>query len=458
MAENGFKDMLELLLDNTHEGLVICDAAGKILYFNRSYAEMYNMRQGSDFGKNIKEFFPDARIPVIARTGIAEYGVIHKWKGKDLVVNRVPIKEGSKVKRVIAQVLFRDIKELKDMNEKVANLKIKIESIGAELRKFFQAKYSIDDIIGKSYQTKQLKRQATKYASSLLPILLLGESGTGKELFAQAIHRMSPRADRSFLAINCAAIPKELMESELFGYESGTFTGATRKGKIGKFEMVEGGTIFLDEIGDMPLEMQAKLLRVLEEKQITRLGGSKTIPVDFSLIASTNRNIEDMVEKGTFRSDLFYRINVFVLKIPPLRDRREDVLLIARNIAASSLSDPGKEEVVFSRAVESLLMQYDWPGNMREVRNVVNFAMHNLLPHESIIEPKHLPPSLFARVEDHYSKPVLLPLKKGVENREREIIRETLRSTYGNKVMTAKLLGVSRSVLYNKLKKYSLLG
>jgi transcriptional regulator with PAS, ATPase and Fis domain len=458
MAENGFNDMLELLLDNTHEGLVICDAAGKILYFNRSYAEMYNMKQGNDFGKNIKEFFPDARIPVIAQTGIAEYGVIHKWKGKDLVVNRVPIKEGSKVKWVIAQVLFRDIKELKDMNEKVANLKIKIDSIGAELRKFFQAKYSIDDIIGKSYQTKQLKRQATKYASSLLPILLLGESGTGKELFAQAIHRMSPRVDRSFLAINCAAIPKELMESELFGYESGTFTGATRKGKIGKFEMVEGGTIFLDEIGDMPLEMQAKLLRVLEEKQVTRLGGSKTIPVDFSLIASTNRNIEDMVEKGTFRSDLFYRINVFVLKIPPLRDRREDVLLIARNIAASSLSDHGTEEVVFSREVESLLMQYDWPGNMREVRNVVNFAMHNLLPHESVIEPKHLPPSLFARVEDHYSKPVLLPLKKGVENREREIIRETLRSTYGNKVMTAKLLGVSRSVLYNKLKKYSLLG
>jgi transcriptional regulator with PAS, ATPase and Fis domain len=164
-----------------------------------------------------------------------------------------------------------------------------------------------------------------------------------------------------------------------------------------------------------------------------------------------------MVEKGTFRSDLFYRINVFVLKIPPLRDRREDVILIARNIAASSLSDPGTNEVVFSREVESLLMQYDWPGNMREVRNVVNFAMHNLLPHESVIEPKHLPPSLFARVEDHYSKPVLLPLKKGVENREIEIIRETLRSTCGNKVMTAKLLGVSRSVLYNKLRKYNLL-
>jgi transcriptional regulator with PAS, ATPase and Fis domain len=459
MIENGYRDMLELLLDNTHEGLVICNADGKILYFNRSYAEMYNMRQRSDFGKDIREFFPEARIPVIARTGFAEYGVIHKWKGKDLVVNRVPVKEGLKVKWVIAQVLFRDIKELKDMSEKVANLKIKVESIGAELRKFFQAKYSINDIIGDSYQTKQLKRQAAKYASSSLPILILGESGTGKELFAQAIHRMSPRSERSFLPINCAAIPKELMESELFGYESGAFTGATQKGKIGKFEMVEGGTLFLDEIGDMPLEMQAKLLRVLEEKQITRLGGSKTIPVDFSLIASTNRTIEDMVEKGTFRSDLFYRINVFVLKIPPLRDRREDVLPIARNIADASLPDHGTGKIVFSREVESLLMQYDWPGNMREVRNIVNFAMHNLLPHENVIEPKHLPPSLFVRLEDHYySKAVLLPLKKGVENREREIIRETLRSTYGNKMAAAKLLGVSRSVLYDKLKKYSLLG
>jgi transcriptional regulator with PAS, ATPase and Fis domain len=453
MAEDNFRDMLELLLDNTHEGLVICDAAGKILYFNRSYAEMYNMKQGSDFGKDIREFFPRARIPVIARTGVAEYGVIHKWKGKDVIVNRIPIKEGSKVKWVIAQVLFRDIKELKNMNEKVANLKIKVESMGAELRKFLQAKYSINDIIGDSYQAKQLKKQAAKYASSSLPILILGESGTGKELFAQAIHRMSPRSERSFLAINCAAIPKELMESELFGYESGTFTGATQKGKIGKFEMVEGGTFFLDEIGDMPLEMQAKLLRVLEEKQITRLGGSKTIPVEFSLIASTNRNIEDMVEKGTFRSDLFYRINVFVLKIPPLRDRREDVLLIARNIVASSLPGHGAGKVVFSREAESLLMQYGWPGNMRELRNVVNFAMHNLLPHEGVIEPKHLPPSLFARVEDHYSKPVLLPLKRGVENREKEIIRETLKSTYGNKVAAAKLLGVSRSVLYDKLKK-----
>lgn len=458
MAEDNFRDMLELLLDNTHEGLVICDAAGKILYFNRSYSEMYMMKQGSDFGRNIREFFPKARIPVIARTGRAEYGVIHKWKGKDLVVNRVPVKEGSKVKWVIAQVLFRDITELKSMNEKVATLKIKIESMGAELRKFLQAKYSINDIIGGSYQTKQLKRQAAKYASSSLPILILGESGTGKELFAQAIHRMSPRSERSFLAINCAAIPKELMESELFGYESGAFTGATQKGKIGKFEMVEGGTLFLDEIGDMPLEMQAKLLRVLEEKQITRLGGSKTIPVEFSLVASTNRNIEEMVEKGTFRSDLFYRINVFVLKIPPLRDRREDVLLIARSIAASSLADHGTEEIAFSREVESLLMQYDWPGNMREVRNVINFAVHNLLPSESVIEPRHLPPSLCARVEDHYSTPVLLPLKKGVETREREIIREILRSTYGNKVEAAKLLGVSRSVLYDKLKKYSLLG
>jgi len=456
MNKKNYMQILELLLDNAHEGLVICDPEGKILYFNRSYANIYKLKKERDFGKNIGEFFPNSRIRQAGKTGVPEYGAINYWKGRKVVVNRIPIKEGSNVRYVVAQVLFRDIEDLKKMAEKLTRLQKKIENMGAEFRNIFQAKYSISDIIGESYQSKQLKRQAAKYASSSLPILVLGESGTGKELFAQAIHRMSPRAERAFLAINCAAIPRELMESELFGYESGAFTGATQKGKIGKFEIVEGGTVFLDEIGDMPLEMQGKLLRVLEEKQITRLGGSRTIPVDFSLIASTNRNVEDMVRKGTFRSDLFYRINVFVLKIPPLRDRREDILTIARNIAASSLSDHDTGEVKFSREVASMLMQYNWPGNVRELKNVVNYAIHNLLPGESIIESKHLPSSLFAKVEELPAKPVLVPFKKGIEKKEREIIADALKSTMGNKVAAARLLSMPRSVLYNKLKKYDL--
>lgn len=455
---NNYMQILELLLDNTHEGLVICDPEGKILYFNRSYADIYNMKKERDFGKNIEEFFPNSRIRQAARTGEPEYGVINYWKGRKVVVNRIPIKEGSKVTYVVSQILFRDVEDLRKMAEKLTRLQNKVESMGAELRSIFQAKYSIGDIIGESYQSRQLKKQAGKYASSSLPILILGESGTGKELFAQAIHRMSPRAERAFLAINCASIPKELMESELFGYESGAFTGATQKGKIGKFEIVEGGTLFLDEIGDMPLEMQAKLLRVLEEKQITRLGGSRTIPVEFSLIASTNRNIEDMVRKGTFRSDLFYRINVFVLKIMPLRERREDILTIARHIAASSLSDRDITNVKFAREVSSILMQHDWPGNVRELKNVVNYALHNLLPGESIIESKHLPASIFAKVEESPTAiPAAVPFRKDIETKERAIIADALKSTMGNKLAAARLLGMPRSVLYNKIKKYNLL-
>jgi len=456
MNQKNYMQMLELLLDNAHEGLVICDPEGEILYFNRSYANIYKMKKERDFGKNIEEFFPDSRIRQAARTGDPEYGVINYWKGRKVVVNRIPIKEGSKVKYVVSQVLFRDIEDLRKMAENLTHLQKKVESMGAKLRSIFQAKYSIGDIIGESYLLLQLKKQAGKYASSSLPILILGESGTGKELFAQAIHRMSPRAERAFLAINCAAIPKELMESELFGYESGAFTGATQKGKIGKFEIVEGGTLFLDEIGDMPMEMQAKLLRVLEEKQITRLGGSRTIPVEFSLIASTNRNVEEMVRKGTFRSDLFYRINVFILKIPPLRDRREDILTIAQNIAVSSLSDRDIMDVKFSQEVASILMQYDWPGNVREVKNVVNFAIHNLLPGESIIESRHLPPTLSAKKEEPSTKHDMASFKKGIENKEREIIADALKSTMGNKVAAARLLGMPRSVLYNKIKKYNL--
>lgn len=448
--------MLELLLDNAHEGLVICDPEGKILYFNRSYANIYNMTKERDFGKNIEEFFPNSRIRQAAKTGDPEYGVINYWKGRKVVVNRIPIKEGATVKYVVSQVLFRDVEDLRQMAEKLTRLQKKVESMGAELRSIFQAKYSIGDIVGESALTRQMKKQAGKYASSSLPILILGESGTGKELFAQAIHRMSPRAERAFLAINCAAIPKELMESELFGYESGAFTGATQKGKIGKFEIVEGGTLFLDEIGDMPLEMQAKLLRVLEEKQITRLGGSRNIPVEFSLIASTNRNIEDMVKRGTFRSDLFYRINVFVLKIPPLRDRREDILTIAQSIAASSLSDHGTADIRFSPEVASILLQYGWPGNVRELKNVVNYAVHNLLPGESAIESRHLPPALLVKKEEILGIQPTVPFKKGIENKEREIIVDALKSTDGNKAAAAKLLGMPRSVLYNKIKKYGL--
>jgi transcriptional regulator with PAS, ATPase and Fis domain len=283
----------------------------------------------------------------------------------------------------------------------------------------------------------------------------LGESGTGKELFAHAFHRLSPRSKRAFIVINCAAIPKELMESELFGYEPGAFTGASQKGRIGKFELVEGGTLFLDEIGDMPLEMQAKILRVIEEKEVVKIGGSKPVPVNFALIAASNRDIEKMVKLGAFRQDLYYRINTFVLKITPLRERKEDILLIAENLAFSSECNLARKPVHFSSEVTQAFMEYDWPGNIRELKNVVNFSVNNLGPDEIIVQLTHLPLSFLKRGKDFSLLPLITyqPFRQAMQHKEKEILQEALRATAGNKMAAAKLLGISRSVLYEKLEK-----
>jgi transcriptional regulator with PAS, ATPase and Fis domain len=451
MKIDNYKEMLELILDHSHEGVVLCDPQGKIRYFNRIYGETFHLRSVRDVGKHITEIFPDARIPSVAQTGIPEFGVIYLWNGQKLVVNRIPVKEKGKVIGVITQVLFRDIQELRELHEKVNFLQTKIISIGAEFRQFFQAKYTLDDIIGESDQTQQLKSQIIKHAQSSLPVLILGESGTGKELCAHALHRLSLRSKRAFMAINCAAIPKELMESELFGYEQGAFTGAAPKGRIGKLELVEGGTLFFDEIGDMPLEMQAKILRVIEEKEVTKVGGSKPVPVSFALIAASNRDIESLVQKGGFRSDLYYRINTCVLKIPPLRERKEDILSIVQHLVLSSECNPTKKPVGFSEEVLQALIDHDWPGNIRELKNLVNFAVNNLAREERLVQLNHLPLSFLKTRKESSLLNSPLPFKKAMLDRGKEIIQEALKATSGNKMAAAKLLGISRSVLYEKL-------
>lgn len=450
---DNYKQMLELILDHSHEGVVLCDRQGKIRYFNRIYGETFRLSAEKDIGKHITEIFPDARIPIVADSGTPEFAVIYPWKGQNLVVNRIPVKEEGKVVGVLTQVIFRDIAELRALSEKVNALQTKINSIGAELRQYFQAKYDLDDILGDSELIRKLKNQARKDAHSSLPVLILGESGTGKELFAHALHRLSPRSKRAFIVMNCAAIPKELMESELFGYEPGAFTGAAQKGRIGKLELVEGGTLFFDEIGDMPLEMQAKILRVIEEKEITKVGGSKPVRVNFALIAATNRDIETLVQKEAFRSDLYYRINTFVLKIPPLRERKEDILSIAKHFAVSSECNPSRRPIRFSEEVFQVLLDHDWPGNIRELKNIIHFAVNNLASDESLIERNHLPLSFLKKRQEPLFSSDQLPFKEAIRHKEKEILQEALRATSGNKMAAAKLLGISRSVLYEKLER-----
>ncbi len=296
--------------------------------------------------------------------------------------------------------------------------------------------------------------EALRAAANSFPVLISGESGTGKELFAQGIHHASARRLYPFVRINCAAIPKDLLESELFGYEKGAFTGAQANGKPGKLEMARKGTLFLDEIGDLPLEMQPKLLRVLEDKEFERVGGTKVICSDFRLIAATNHNLEEMVADRRFRKDLFYRLNVIPFNIPPLRERKEDIIRIAGHLLKQMSLEASLPEVNLDVKVEDALMKYDWPGNVRELSNVLYRVVSSL--DGNTIQICDLPFYIY-RNRMVAQKSSLTCLKDFQFNAEKEAIRYALQATDNNKAKAARMLGIHRTHLYKKMKKYGMM-
>ena len=323
-------DMIEDLLEYAYEGFALVDSEGKIVKWN--YEELLGIKEEDAIGKPVSQVIENTRLDVVVKTGKKEIRHIQRIQGHDMVANRVPIIRGGKIIGAVGAVLFRDASDIREMAKELIELENKINEYKGEIERLQDSRYTFDSIITRNPKMEYLKKLGRTAAQSNSTVLILGESGTGKELFAQAIHKASYRKFGPFIPINCAAIPRELLESELFGYESGAFTGARRGGKTGKFELANGGTIFLDEIGDMPLEMQVKLLRVLEEKEFERVGGNQKIILDARIIAATNEKIEEAVEKGRFREDLYYRLNVISIDIPPLREREEDIPLIAEHL------------------------------------------------------------------------------------------------------------------------------
>jgi transcriptional regulator with PAS, ATPase and Fis domain len=311
----------------------------------------------------------------------------------------------------------------------------------------------MDSMVGESSAIRGLKRQALRAAATSLPVVITGESGTGKELLAQAIHHASSRRLYPFVRVNCAAIPQDLFESELFGYEKGAFTGASSTGKAGKFELANHGSVFLDEIGDLPIEMQPKLLRVLEEKEFERVGGTSLIKTDFRLLAATNHDLEDMLEENRFRKDLFYRLNVITLHIPPLRERREDILPIVQHLLKRIAHDSGLPGVSLGPEAQEILTGYDWPGNVREISNVLERVVSYL--ERDTIYPCDLPPYLH-RGHRGTSLANNASLRRVQTRAEREAILYALQSVNYNKARAAQVLGIHRSLLYKKMKKYDL--
>jgi PAS domain S-box-containing protein len=446
-------ETLHHIFDNMHNGVLLTDADGRILFLNRPYCQFMGIEFNMAKGRHCTDVIENTRMHIVGRTGKAEINQTHKLLGHDMVVQRIPIRKGGEVVAVYGQVMFRDVKDMQKIATKLTMLESKVKLYEQELINLRSTRYTIDSIIGDSAAIKALKNDALKATSNKFPVLITGESGTGKELFAQAIHQASPRNPHPFVRLNCAAIPKDLIESELFGYDKGAFTGAKSAGKPGKFELAHRGSIFLDEIGEMPLEMQPKLLRVLEEKEFERVGGTTLLHSDFRLIAATNRNLEEMMAQSQFRRDLYYRLNVIPLHIPPLRQRREDIVPLSHHLLGQMAEDLSLERIMLDEEVEQALTHYDWPGNTRELVNVLERA--SSLMEDEVIRLKDLP-FYIQKGSSHRPRRKLTSLKEAQERAEAEAIEAALAQTDGNKAAAARILGIHRTLMYKKMKRYGI--
>ncbi len=442
------------IFESIHDGAVVADEKGYITHFNKAYGKFLGIDPHFPIGRHCTEVIENTRLHIVAKTGKAEINRTQKILGQEMMVQRIPIRCDGKIVGVYGQVIFKDVKEVKKLAKRLSMLESKVKLYEKELINLRSTRYTMESIVGTSDTIKNAKQEALKAAANRFPVMITGESGTGKELFAQAIHHASPRKLYPLIRLNCAAIPAELLESELFGYEKGAFTGAHRDGKPGKFELAHRGSIFLDEIGELPFNMQPKLLRVLEEKEFERVGGTKIIRSDFRLIAATNRNLEDMMTRGLFRRDLFYRLNVISLHIPPLRERKEDVPLLARHLLKQMAWDASFAETNLDDAAEKMLMSYEWKGNVRELTNILERAVSSV--EGDVIRPDDLPFYLHRCQKKKGEPPRVGTLKQAQEAAEKEAISMALRKTGYNKAQAAKLLGIHRTLLYKKANKYGI--
>jgi len=449
----GQLEMYERILDSIYNGIMVTDFDGLVTHFNKPYGEFLGLNPEEQIGKHCTEVIENTRMHIVAQTGKAEINQSHRIKGQNMVVQRIPIWKDGKVIAVFGQVMFKDVKDVGKLARELSLLESKVKLYEEELINLRSTHYTFDSIIGKSRTMSILKKEALKAAANSFSVLISGESGTGKELFAQAIHHASPRRVHPFVRINCAAIPRDLLESELFGYDKGAFTGAGAQGKPGKFELARHGTVFLDEVADLPIEMQPKLLRVIEDRQFERVGGTQIIQSDFRVISATNQNLEEMLFAGRFRKDLFYRLNVIPLHIPPLRERKSDILPLAHHFLRQMAQEATLAEIKLDKGAALALTSYDWPGNVRELSNVLERAM-SAIEGDTI----HLCdlPFYLQRRQKNSPRPNQTSIKAVQARAEKEAIRYALEETNFNKARAAKLLGIHRTLLYKKMAKHKI--
>lgn len=453
---NEIKTMLQAIIQSSDEAISVVDEHGNGIMINPAYTRLTGLTEEQVIGQpaNADISEGESMHMKVLQTRRPVRGVAMRLgpNKKDVIVNVAPVIVDGKIKGSVG--VIHDMSEIQSLNKELSRARQIIRTL--------EAKYSFDDIIGRSEEIQLSIEQARLGAKTPATVLLRGESGTGKELFAHAIHNGSDRKYNKFIRVNCAALSESLLESELFGYEEGAFSGAKRGGKRGLFEEANNGSIFLDEIGELTSNTQAKLLRVLQENEITRVGGTKPIPINVRVIAATNVNIEKGIVSGTFREDLYYRLNRMPIHIPALRYRKEDITLLCERLIQKINQDYGRNVEGITPLAMKQLMRYDWPGNVRELENILGRAIIFMSNNETEIDIVHVPdlikeqdqlPKVVSGNEQSEENESLAEL---VEEFEAKIIAQTLAELNGNKTATAKKLGLSVRNLYYKLDKYNL--
>ena len=449
------------ILDETFQLLyhaIIIDKHGIVVYINENYQKFLNIKKSDALGKHVEEIIPGTKLYETLENGVEVIDDVFEFEdGRSLIYSRLPIKnEYNETVGVVSISSINSAEKINSLYGEINKLKSTNKLIQQQLKGLSPAPTLFDKIVGTSQKINEIKSILAHVSNSNMPILLTGESGCGKEVFATAIHNASARKNAPFVKVNCAAIPRELMESELFGYETGTFSGAVKGGRPGKFELANGGSILLDEIEELPLNMQSKLLRVLQEYEVERIGSIKPISLNLQIICCSNKDLYKMVEEKLFRDDLLYRINVMEIEIPPLRERIEDIPLLCDSII-ESINKKYKLNVagITDKAIK-YLSEYYWPGNVRELQHVLERAC-------AISKANWLDLENFTFIE---KKKKLMSKKPEIiaddgfsaekQRLEAQLIKSALEKAGQNKSLAAKNLGISRSLLYDKIRKYQI--
>ncbi|HJV87558.1 MAG TPA: sigma 54-interacting transcriptional regulator [Noviherbaspirillum sp.] len=445
--------VFDYFLNNPYESMVVVDDQARIQFIPPVHEKFFGIKRGEAVGKHVTEVIENTNLHEVVRTGKAEIGKLQEMGGVTRVVARIPLVENGKTLGALGRVMFKGPETVLELSGEVAKLRSEVEFYRNELSGLKRRSFGLDKMVGNSDAIRQLKADILRVAPLSVPVLIVGESGTGKELAAHAMHALSPRNENPMVFVNAAALPSSLVESELFGYEAGAFTGAEKKGRKGKFEQADQSSLFFDEIGDMPPEIQVKLLRVLQDGMFERVGGDRPRHSDFRLICATNRNFQEMISNGEFRLDLYYRISGVTIHMPSLRERPEDIPDLVQSFLVAFAERHHTSAKRVDRRVYDYLKELPWPGNVRQLLHEVEKAaifcdgpeitLQNFRPiPEGLVEkPAPVAPS----------RPASGKIQDAIEEMENVMIRDAMLKHGGNKKKVAEELGISRAYLYKKL-------